>query len=290
MAAEADAADEATFTGDDGGSMGQHKWLNEGNGMRSAPQNTTQGITYCLCWLGCVNMLTPQDIEIGDDLCTHCRKRHAKGALDCCECECQGCSVMAARFKVLSKKAVDAALFKDQQQQFDGSPAECEAGNQQCWVTDPETGITEVCEENEYNASYRNNPRKKSRAWYASHKKDVVGAREATEPNIKVDTREADKPKAGVDAREANTSRSGNVNVNGKGYVNRTGNMHVNITIPEVPRHFKTRRQTRLPDGPTMSLDSGANRVVSNNTASGKGSGKGRQPRTTRGKGSVESF
>ena len=175
---------------------------------------------------------------------------------------------MAARFKVLSKKAVDAALFKDQQQRFDGSPAECEAGNHQCWVTDPETGITEVCEENEYNASYRNNPRKKSRAWYASHKKDVVGAREATEPNIKVDTREADKPEAGVDAREANTSRSGNVNVNGKGYVNRTGNMHVNITIPEVPRHFKTRRPTL--HGPKPNTSSGGwypNSIARSNTA-----------------------
>ena len=73
--------------------------------------------------------------------------------------------------------------------------------------------------------------------------------------------------------------------------------------IPEVPRHFKTRRPTLHGPKPNTSsggwypnsiarsntaLDSGANRVMRNNTASGKGSGKGRQPR--RGKGSVESF
>lgn len=85
--------------------------------------------------------------------------------------------------------------------------------------------LTEVCEESEYIGSYReHHPRKKSRAWYARQKKDVVDAREATEPNAEVDT------------REANTSRSGNVNINGKDCVNRTGNMHVSITIPEVRR------------------------------------------------------
>ena len=59
----------------------------------------------------------------------------------------------------------------------------------------------------------------------------------------------ADGPEAEVGAQEANTSMSGNVNVNGKAYVNRTGNINVNITIPEVPRHFKSKR-----------VDSGANR------------------------------
>ena len=59
----------------------------------------------------------------------------------------------------------------------------------------------------------------------------------------------ADEPEAEVGAQEANTSMSGNVNVNGKAYVNRTGNINVNITIPEVSRHFKSKR-----------VDSGANR------------------------------
>ena len=65
MAAEADTANEASFTGDDTGSMGQHKWRDEGNRMQPTPQNTTQGVAYCVCWLGCVSMLTPQDIKVG---------------------------------------------------------------------------------------------------------------------------------------------------------------------------------------------------------------------------------
>ena len=65
--------------------------------------------------------------------------------------------------------------------------------------------------------------------------------------------------------------------------------MHVNITIPEVPRHFKTKRPTL--HGPKPNTSSGGwypNSIARSNTASGKGSRKGRQPR--RGKGSVESF
>ena len=152
----------------------------------------------------------------------------------------------------------------------------------QCWVTDPVTGIIEVCEENEYNGSYReHHPRKKSRAWYTRQKKDVVDAREATEPNAEVDT------------REVNTSMSGNINVNGKGYVNRTRNMHVVITIPKVPRHFKSRRQTKLPVGPKPNTSSGGwcpNNIARSNTASGKGSGRSRQPKSKKGKGGIWSF
>ena len=92
-------------------SMGQHKWLDEGNRMQPAPQNTTQGVAYCVCWLGCVNMLTPQDIKVGDDLCAQCRERYAKGALDCCKCKCHGCKTVAARYIVLTKKTVDASDF-----------------------------------------------------------------------------------------------------------------------------------------------------------------------------------
>ena len=99
MAAESDAAKKASFTGENAGSVGQHKWLDKGKRIQPAPQSTTQAIAWCVCWLGCVSMLTPQDIEIGDDLRAQCRERHAKGIMICCKCECHGCSTMAARYK-----------------------------------------------------------------------------------------------------------------------------------------------------------------------------------------------
>ena len=69
--------------------------------------------------------------------------------------------------------------------------------------------------------------------------------------------------------------------------------MHVNITILEVPRHFKSRRQTKLPDGPTPNASSCGrcpNGIAQSNTASGKGSGRSRQPKSKKGKGGIGSF
>ena len=198
--------------------------LNQGNTTQASPryvatQRDPEAIAWCVCWLGCTNMLTTQDIEYGNDLCAQCRQRHAAGIMDCCECECHCCTTTAARYQVLAGKTVTATEHQRQHKQGESSTT-CSADNNQCWVIDPVTGITDVFEE-DYQRS-QSTPRKRNRQ---------VNAREAVDAETT----------AQVDAREAAASRTGNVNVNGRGYVNRTGNVHVNVTVPEVPRQHKQR-------------------------------------------------
>ena len=208
------------------GSMGQHKWLNQSNTTQATPRYVTtqrdpEAVAWCVCWLGCVSMLTAQDIEYGDDLCAQCRQRHAAGIMDCCECEWPGCTTTAARYKVLAGKAVAAIEYQSQQKQEDSSTT-YSADSNQCWVTD-------VFEE-DYQRS-QSTPRKRSRQ---------VNAREAVDAKTtaQVDAREANASNLTANAREAAASRTGNVNVNDRGYVNRTENVHVNVTFVLV--NFRT--------------------------------------------------